>query len=93
MLKLPRPGDFFYPERRVTHRQVYIRCEWLRGLDNVHLCARDDNGDRKSPPRADLPGGIESRNDWLFIAVVCGFAQYTATLIAILIQIIGAASV
>ena len=61
MLKLPQPGDFFYPERRVTHRQVYIRCEWLRGLDNVHLCARDDNGDRKSPPRADLPGGIESR--------------------------------
>ena len=38
--------------------------------------------------------GSSRENEWLFIAVVCGFAQYTATLIAIiLIQIIGAASV
>ena len=40
------------------------------------------------------PAGSSQQNERLFMAVVCSFAQYLATLIeTILMQIIGAASV
>ena len=48
-------------------------------------------GDFRSPLSS---AGSSRENERLFIAIMCGFAQYTATLIeTILIQIIGAASV